>query len=350
MKLNYLLLIGSLFLFSTNAQNLGITENKFITINNIEQWITIDGKDKNKPIILFLHGGPGSTMSLFDDTVYGSWKKDFVLVNWDQRGAGRTYGKTAPIELDEEYILNNPLTLEQMVDDGIKVSEYLINHLKQQKIVLIGTSWGSILGTKMILKRPDLFHAYVGHSQVVSFSGNYKKAYDKIYKMSEEAKDSSSISKLNSIGKPPYDNTRTIGQFFRILKKYERLHSTPAPETWWNIRPEYDNETDRKNRYDGDDYSFIHFVGHKKMGIKSMEKDIDFLSDGFKLDLPVYYIQGEEDIMTPKEASKEYFDKIEAPKKEYFLVPNAAHGHNKAIVDMQFKVVSEYIVPEINKK
>jgi len=336
-----------LFLFLsttfTNAQTKSIKEEKFVSIGGIEQWITIKGEDRNKPVILFIHGGPGSTMSQYEDVIYGDWEKDFILVNWDQRGAGRTYGRNVPTEINEEYWIENPLTVEQMTKDGIELTKYLINHLKKKQVILVGTSWGSILGTEMALGSPELFYAYVGHAQFVNFSENINYAYQKVYKMAKNAKDIDAINKLESFGPPPYSNAKIYGQLIRVVKKYERKNSTPEPDTWFKLAPAYDNEKDSKHRYDGDDYSFIHFVGHEKLRIKSMVSEIDYNHSGLKFTIPIYLIQGQEDILTSKEINKPYFDKIDAPKKEYFLLPDAAHGHNQSVIDKQYQVVTKYI-------
>lgn len=243
----------------------------------------------------------------------------------------------------------NPLTVEQMTDDGIALSKYLIERLGKQKIILLGTSWGSILGAKMALKRPDLFHAYVGHAQMVSPANDLITAYSKTRSIAEKQQNQESVKRLDSIGPPPYGNAQNTGKFFRIMKKYERERSTSAPESLWKLDPTYDNETDSRHRYDGDDYSFINFVGHEKMGIKAMNATVDFLKDGLEFEIPVYFIQGEKDILTPPETTRAYFDKLKAPKKDYFLLPNAAHGHNQAVVDMQYLTVKNYILPTIGK-
>jgi pimeloyl-ACP methyl ester carboxylesterase len=346
MKISYL---SILFFFLTTsfliAQNESINEEKFISIGGIEQWITIKGDDKTKPAILFLHGGPGSTLSQFENNIYGGWEKDFVLINWDQRGAGKTYGRNTPSDINEEYYVKNPLKVEQMTKDGIELTKYILDYLDKQNVILVGTSWGSILGMLMILDSPELFDAYVGHSQVVNFSKNINYAYKKVYELAISTEDNISLEILNTLGNPPYDNARSYGQLLRIVKKYERDNSIPAPDSWWNIASQYDNEKDSKARYDGDDYSFINFVGHEKLGIESMVSAIDFEKDGLVIEIPVYLIQGEQDILTSKMITKPYFDKIKAPKKEYFLVPDAAHGHNQSIVDKQLEVV-KYIVSD----
>src|SRR5690606_21932007 len=107
-----------------------------------------------------------------------------------------------------------------------------------------------------------------------------------------------------SIGTPPYKSAKMSGKLLRIIKKYERERSIPAPETWWQFSPEYDNETDSSDRSEGDDYSFIHFVGHEVLGIRSMVANIDFRKDGLKFEIPVYLIQGEGDILTSRETTK----------------------------------------------
>ncbi|RNI30022.1 alpha/beta hydrolase [Rufibacter immobilis] len=342
MKLKLLLfLFLSVLAGQLAAQTNSINEEKFIPIGGIEQWVTISGADKTKPVILFLHGGPGSTMSQYDDAIYGTWKKEFVLVYWDQRGAGRTFGRNAPEPVTEEYWIEHPLTVERMVADGIELTEYLVKHLGKQKITLVGTSWGSVLGASMALKRPDLFSAYIGHSQVVNGEEGFLHAFNTVSKLAQAAKDEESLTKLASLGPPPYGDARKSGQLMRIIKKYERQNATPAPATWWKLASAYDNEKDAQHRYDGDDYSFLYFAGHKALGITSMEAAVNFMRDGLHYKIPVYFIQGEEDILTAKELTKAYFDKVKAPKKEFVLVPKAAHGHNQAVVEAQYKAVKK---------
>lgn len=119
-KIKIAVYIIALLLISSpisTAQNKSISEDRFVSIGGIEQWITIKGDDRTNPVIVFVHGGPGSTMSQYDDAIYGEWEKHFILVNWDQRGAGRTYGRNVPTEITEEYWIENPLTVSRMARD-----------------------------------------------------------------------------------------------------------------------------------------------------------------------------------------------------------------------------------------
>jgi pimeloyl-ACP methyl ester carboxylesterase len=313
-----------------------INEEKFVSVNGIEQWVTIKG-ERSKPVILFIHGGPGSPMSPYSDALYKTWEKDFIIVQWDQRGSGRTFGKTAPEELSPEYLKANPLTIEQMTSDGVGISEYLLKTLGKSKVILFGTSWGSALAVKMATKRPDLFYAYVGHSQIVKPIID-AAFYDKIYKIAESKSDKEALEVLKSIGKPPYERARSVGQLFRVMKKYERASETPAPDNWFVLPAAYDNAKDNQNRSDGDDYSFVNYTGDSLLKVKSMRAGIDLMRDNSVFKIPVHLIQGSEDILTPKEASKAYFDHLKAPEKKYYLLPQTAHGFNLAVLEIQYKI------------
>jgi pimeloyl-ACP methyl ester carboxylesterase len=329
----------------TTVSSNRIEEEDFILINGIEQWVTIKG-DKTKPIILFLHGGPGSPLSPYSEVLYKEWEKDFIIVQWDQRGTGKTYGRNAPEEeLTPEFLKSNLLLLEQMTKDGLDLSEYLLKHLAKQKLILFGTSWGSVLGVKMAITQPKLFYAYVGHSQIVNPSINID-LYNKVYKMAEEKKDKDALAILNTIGKPPYERAKNVGQLFRVVKKYERASANPAPESWFTVSPSYNNDKDNQNRSDGDDYSFVNFAGDTKLGVPSMSASINLMKDNLYFKIPVYLIQGKEDILTPKTITKQYFKTLKAPKKKYYLLPKTAHDFNLSVLKKQYKIFKSIKISE----
>src|SRR5258708_6899 len=138
----------------------GIVEERFVKIGGIVQWITIRGENRYNPVLFFVHGGPGSTYSIFAPLLR-SWEKYFTIVQWDQRGAGKTLRKTGKSG-------TGILTFDRLTRDGIEIAEFLRNHLGQEKIILVGGSVGSITGTTMAQRRPDLFSAYVGTDQNTS--------------------------------------------------------------------------------------------------------------------------------------------------------------------------------------
>ena len=96
-----------------------ISGEGFVLIGGIDQWLTIDGSRCDKPVVLFLHGGPGNPLSPFSRSLYGSWSKDFTIVQWDQRGAGMTFGRNPGTA-------NTTLTMDRMAADGIEVAEEIL--------------------------------------------------------------------------------------------------------------------------------------------------------------------------------------------------------------------------------
>jgi len=138
----------------------GIDEAFFTGIGGIDQWVAIRGQNRENPIILILHGGPGIALSVMPRDYLWSWSERFTLVMWDQRGAGRTFGRSGPVSTD--------VTIDQMWRDGIELAEFVRARLHKKKIVLVGVSWGSDLGVRMVKSRPDLFYAYVGTGQSVN--------------------------------------------------------------------------------------------------------------------------------------------------------------------------------------
>lgn len=313
-----------------------ISDAGYVEINGIDQWITITG-NRSKPVILFLHGGPGSPLSPYASTIYQELENEFLLVQWDQRGAGKTYAKQAPEELTPAFLNKHPLSIEQMTEDGIALTKYLLQYLGKKKLILFGTSWGSVLGVKMATDNPDLFYAYVGHSQVVHPSID-SSLYYQLHRIARYRKDTVSLRTLTEIGKPPYDRARKTGQLIRILKAYEAERSDPPPANWFLASKGYDEEKDIRLRADGDDYSFVNYVGDQVLGVSAMNKTIDLTAQNPEFSIPVYFIQGREDLLTPAKKTKAYFRKIKAPLKKFYLLPRTAHGYNRAVLQTQIRI------------
>ncbi len=144
----------------------GIDEASFVPVGGMEQWVTIRGQDGANPVLLFLHGGPGDVTSSWTFALFAPWEEHFTVVQWDQRGAGRTLRKSGPA-------VAPTLTVDRMAQDGIELAEYLRQRLGKDKIILVAHSFGSIIGLKMVRTNPDLFYAYVGTGQVADETKNY---------------------------------------------------------------------------------------------------------------------------------------------------------------------------------
>lgn len=312
-----------------------VHEQGYVPINGIAQWITIKGAACRNPVILFIHGGPGNALSPFAEAIYDGWEQHYTLVQWDQRGAGMTYAQQRPAE-------DVRLTVEQMRDDGIAVASYLRQHLGQDKVILMGSSWGSILGVHMAKARPDLFHAYVGTAQVVNARQNEAGMYAQVMQLAQAASDTATVEKLTALGPPPWRDPRNFGILRRFDRKYEGLVTDAPPKHWWQPAPFYATPQALADAEAADDYSYIQFIGMQGDG---MFANVDLPALGTRFDLPFFLIMGEADLLTSPAIAHAYFDSISAPKKSFTLVKRAGHDPNQAVLDAQWKVLREQVAP-----
>ena len=316
-----------------------VREQGYVPINGIGQWITVTGAACGNPVILFIHGGPGNALSPFADAIFAGWQQNYTLVQWDQRGAGMTYAKQRPTD-------DVPLTVEQMRDDGIAVARYIEQHLGQQKVILMGSSWGSILGVHMAKARPDLFHAYVGTAQVVNARDNESGMYREVMALAQAAGDTSTVDKLTALGAPPWTDPRNFGILRRFDRKYEALATDAPPRHWWQPAPFYATPQALAAAEAADDYSYIQFIGLRGDG---MFAKVDLPALGTRFDLPVFFIMGEADLLTSPVIARTYFDSITAPYKSFTLVKRAGHDPNQAVHDAQWTVLRDKVAPLLKR-
>ena len=135
-----------------------IDEQGYVLIGGIDQRIAIQG-DSTKPAILYLHGGPGEAQSPFLNT-FAPWRHDFTVVNWDQRGAGKTFEKNGEATPD--------VTLHRLTEDAVDVTRHALNRLGKRKLILVGQSFGAMLGLMVVRRAPELYYAFVGTGQFVN--------------------------------------------------------------------------------------------------------------------------------------------------------------------------------------
>lgn len=314
-----------------------INKQGFIAIGGIRQWVTIKGDSCANPVILVIHGGPGNPLSPNADAIYSAWEKNYTLVQWDQRGAGKTYGESTP---DPDA----PLTLLQMTNDGVALATYLTEHLGQKKLILMGGSWGSMLGVSIVKAAPELFHAYIGTAQMVSYSENQRTTYNSVMALAKAANDQDALGKLSAVGAPPWTNPRHFGVVRRIIRQYEAKTTIAMPAAWRVAAPAYTTAKALADYEGGEDYSFLQFVGMKGNGMFS-RFDLAKLSSNFTV--PFFLVQGAQDLLTTPDVAKGYFDSVSAPQKEFVLVAAAGHDPNQATMEAQYKLLQERVRPLI---
>ncbi|MGG0719229.1 alpha/beta hydrolase [Robertmurraya massiliosenegalensis] len=140
-----------------------------VAIGGIEQWVLIRGESINNPIVLFLHGGPGNAQIGWAPKFQSNLERNFIVVNWDQRGSGLSYFEGIPEE---------SMNINQFIQDAYELTIYLLNKFKKNKIFIVGHSWGTIIGMPLIQKHPHLFHAYIGVGQSVDLQRGELLSYE----------------------------------------------------------------------------------------------------------------------------------------------------------------------------
>lgn len=276
-------------------------------IGGVDQWITIRGDDRRNPVLLIVHGGPGDPQSPWP-SLYEIYERDFTIVQWDQPGAGKTYGKNpalAPVPA-------------RVIADGVELTRYLAQHLGKRKLIVVGHSWGSFLANGMVQRAPELYAALVGTGQVGSFKDNIQTQFDFLLEHARAAGDQATVAKLTAIGKP--DPTDAKAYF-----------------SWWSIRNPYVAASDRAFlaslrvlvQKDPDLASQLESIGNgMRFSGETTVNDMlaeDLPNTAPQLAVPFIVIGGADDIITPTSVAKKYFDVVRAPQKRWIEIPNAGH-------------------------
>ena len=304
------------FLRARNAKNYaissakGIDERGYITIGGIEQWVTIRGEDRNNPVVLFLHGGPGDVTNPWTFALFAPWEKHFTIVQWDQRGAGRTLRKSG-------QAVASTMTVDRMTQDGIELAKYLRKHLGKDKIIVVAHSFGTLLGLGMVRARPELFYAYVGTGQVADEVNNYSATYDALLQKAKASGNQQAIEELKRVGPPPYSS----GEGYGVQRKWA-------------------------NRFEGADQFLLETLGLALVAPGGSVQDINDDGDGqllsgerlvpqlkskgpgelgLEFSLPMFVFQGEEDFTTAAALARQYVEAMKAPQKEFVAIKGGGH-------------------------
>lgn len=292
--------------------NDSVAELTMVEINGSKQALLIRGESRRNPILLFLHGGPGSAQIAFARKYMQELERDYVVVNWDQRGAGLSYSSQVPKE---------SMTIDQFIEDTRAVTELLLERFGQERLFLVGHSWGTVLGTLTAARYPHLFHAYVGMGQVASMGDNEAVSYRFVLEAARQSGNTKAIRELERIGPPPYRNLmRDTGVQRKWLRRFGGfmrqggigkliLESLLSPEC---TLPDLVRL--------GRGMTFTLENMFEAMLAVNLPVQVP------RLEVPVTYILGRYDRNTPFELAVDYFNRLSAPSKELFWLENSAHG------------------------
>jgi pimeloyl-ACP methyl ester carboxylesterase len=280
----------------------------YVPIGGIDQWVQIGCSRPGLPVLLYLHGGPGGT-SVPAATAWKPWEEYFTVVHWDQRGAGRTFRKNGAAGCGR-------LTVDRMVEDGIEVAEFLIGHLHQPKILLVGHSWGSALAVFMLKRRPELFSAFVGTGQLVNMRRNEEYNYSRQIQQAERRGNQDALQALRAIGPPPYSefsSLLTLREWTDRLTEGDGDALQPRPTP---IAADFTAE-EVPAMQQGAAYS-------RKELLEELNA-IDLPSLGPAFAMPIFFFEGSHDQQTPIELAEEYFSTISAPNKGFVRFEGCHH-------------------------
>lgn len=327
-------------ILGANGQPLpgSIAELTSVNIDGQEQALMIRGYDVTKPILLYLSGGPGQSSLPWPRVLFDDLSRDFIIVGWDQRGNGKSYAALDP---------SATLTLEQTIADTIVVTNYLRERFDEEKIYLLGESWGTTLAVLAAQQRPDLYHAIIGSGQMVSQRETDRRLYHELLDYAERTDDQTLTEQMLAYGEPPYQD---LYAYVFVMGYYERLYKpyTP-PQAYlekgeaaglgpWNVLGSEYNLVEKVNVFRG--FLDTAFILYPQL------QEIDFRQDVPRLEVPLYMLDGAAELSARRDLALAWFEQLDTPIKQIFTFENAAHAPAFEHFEAFTRIMAETVLPE----
>jgi pimeloyl-ACP methyl ester carboxylesterase len=283
-----------------------------VMLGGVPQWILIRGNNVGNPILLKLHGGPGQA-EMATVGFNGLLEKDFVVVEWDQRGSGKSAKSIEP---------RSAMNIGQFAEDTRELTELLLKRFGQRNLILVGHSWGSVVGLKTVQKYPGLYRAFVSTGQIAGYSEGLTVGYRFLVDEAKKRDNVDALGELMKIGPPPYigrDGEDKREAFGKWLGRFGALWHSPEKfdRMGWMISSM--------------EYSWPEKLSYTRAAQESFElllpelAALDMNRAVPKVDVPVYFAVGRYDRMAPAEVSQRYFSALTAPSKKWIWFENSAH-------------------------
>ncbi len=283
-----------------------IAELREITLGGFPQTVLLRGVDRRNPLILYVHGGPGSAHLVAAPGYSHELEKRFVVAHWDQRGAGASCSN----------VDWSTLSLERIVEDTIELSAKLG---AGRKIFLLGHSWGSLVGAIAVQRRPDLYYAYVGTGQLVHRDRQEQISYDWVVEQARRANNQDALTELATIH-PPYTTQAEfslqrgwLGEFDGEIYQTERAREFLPAAIF------------------GREYSLLTRLRYQSCFKKSLEQllqdrlRVDLFTNIPRLEVPVFLFTGRHDYNTPFALVEAWGQRLKAPHVEMVWFEDAGH-------------------------
>ena len=315
-----------------------ISELATVRLGGSDQTVMIRAADPDKPVLLYLSGGPGQSDLAFSRVFASGWVRDFVFVDLDQRGNGKSYPAIDPV---------SGFTLDRAVADVIELTDYLRDRFDEQKIYLMGESWGTILGVLAVQQRPDLYHAWIGSGQMVDVVETDRRIYQDFVAYAERTGDAAFAARLREMGEPPYRDIPWSNA--SQLASYDYLYPPYTPSAGYIARGEAAG-LDMFGAL-GSEYDFIDKTNVLRGLIDTFAVvypqlyDLDFRESATRLEVPVYILDGAAELDGRRALTLEWFDMLQAPAKRLVTYQDAAHSVAFEQADEVQRLLDETIVP-----
>jgi proline iminopeptidase len=302
----------------------GIDVLERVRIGEIDQWVSIRGRDRNNPVLLFIHGGPGAVAMPLSHGFQDAWEEFFTVVQWDQRGAGKTYSANDPQKV------GRTMSVDRIIQDAEELVTYLRTRFHKDKIVVFGHSWGTIVGVNLAKRHPDWLSAYVGMGQVVSSDEDEAASYQ--FSLAEarrrgDAQGAKALEALAPFPPPPSQSGQYMAKVIAMtawLDKFDGIVADPDTNLGASFgalvlsSPAYDLQ-DIFDQVKGTSRTFS--VNH--LFDQVMEQNLRQLGYGFEC--PIIFLLGRHDQTASSNLAAQYFEQIHAPAKKIVWFEHSGH-------------------------
>lgn len=283
-----------------------VNSSERIEINGVEQFVSIHANKSNAPLLLYLHGGPGDAALPLVSKYNKELENYFTLVVWEQRGAGKSYYKFGE---------NEEITIDTYVEDTYQLAQTLLERYDQDKLYLVGHSWGSVIGLKFIQLHPELVHTYIGCGQVVNMEKSSQLSYEYALQKNEEQANDKIIKKIKSID-ASYTEDTWFDDLLYVTKQVVKNEGSLYGRTNYNhLIREF---------LTSDQYSLIDLI-HRQKGASQSIKSLwpELMKTNFEedrtFDVPVVFVEGKSDYHVSSILVEEYFETISSEKEFYWF-------------------------------
>ncbi len=289
-----------------------------IDVNDTRQWVQVRGTNRDNPTLMFLHGGPGAPMMAMGPAYQNAWEQHFNVVQWDQRASGKTYfSQTVP-----------PPSYTEMLADAVAVAGWARTFTGQERIYLLGHSWGTMLGSDLAREKPDWFSAYIATGMVVDIPTNERTGYAHTLHLAERMQHTEAVAELEALAPYPRADGSLPIQAMETLRYWQTTYGV-------GLSHRYGPRTYRElaaHLFRSPDYSlveatfFFRDLAELWAPLYQTIERYDVRTGGGSFQVPVIFLLGRHDWQTPSVLAEDFFwHELEAPHKRLVFFENSAH-------------------------